>query len=122
MYIDPWVPLTLFRRWCLAAAVACEVTWVAGSGALASGTSACWDMGSIVLLTGLFWWAWLALYLFMLSDPVDDMTCGDFLLDKGDSAGDGFPGYFRGGFGHDGQIHFSSSRGGPDIQRPVICG
>ena len=33
MYIDPVrVPLTLVRGWCLAAAVACEVVWVVGSG------------------------------------------------------------------------------------------
>jgi hypothetical protein len=46
VYIDPaWVPLTVVPRLDLAP-VACEVVWVAGSGALAGEPSACRDVGS----------------------------------------------------------------------------
>ena len=56
------------------AAVACEIVWVAGSGPLAGGPSACWDLGFI---RPLFWLVVVAVvghHSFMAAGCVDDMT------------------------------------------------
>ena len=82
MDIDPArFPLTLVAVRCLAAAVAYEVICVAGFRALASGLSACWDVGSFASPFWLFCWPWLVCHLFMSQGCGDDMIWVEFLQD-----------------------------------------
>ena len=79
MYIDPArVPLTLFRGWCLTAAGAYSVVWVAGSVPWLVGSPPAGMWGHLGLRSGLCWRAWLVLYLFMPWGCGDDMTCANF--------------------------------------------
>lgn len=80
MGINPgWVLLTLIAAWCLAAAVAYEVVWTAGSGRWLVGTPPAGMCGHSASFLAFLCWPLLVLYLFMSWSPVGDMTCGDFL-------------------------------------------
>jgi len=63
----------------LAAAMAYEVMWVAGSRSWLVGPPPAGVWGHVGLLSGLAWQPWLVQYLFMRWGCGDDMNCAKFL-------------------------------------------